>query len=440
MSTVIEETSEGTEQQATKWVYLFEEGPGDDKSLLGGKGAGLCEMTRAGLPVPPGLIVTTQACNAFFDNDKAFPDGMWEQVKEGLQRIEEKVGKKFGDPNNPLLVSVRSGAAFSMPGMMDTVLNLGLNEETVQGLASQTGDLRFALDAYRRFAGLFGEIVMGVAHEKFERVLDRFKKQTEGGRDTDLKADHLRDIIAAEKQIILTEQSAIPEDPYEQLRVAIAAVFNSWMGRRAIDYRRVNRIPDSLGTAVNVQAMVFGNMGAGSGTGVAFTRNPSTGKKELYGEYLLNAQGEDVVAGIRTPNPISQLRKELPEVYDQFAGIAGLLEQHYHDMQDCEFTIERGKLWMLQTRTGKRSGAAAVRIAVEMVYEKLIDKKTAVQRVTPEQLDQLLHPTVDPKTKATVLATGLPASPGAAQGQVVFSPDEAEEMAREGAEVVLVRL
>ena len=241
MSTVIEETSEGTEQQATKWVYLFEEGPGDDKSLLGGKGAGLCEMTRAGLPVPPGLIVTTQACNAFFDNDKAFPDGMWEQVKEGLQRIEEKVGKKFGDPNNPLLVSVRSGAAFSMPGMMDTVLNLGLNEETVQGLASQTGDLRFALDAYRRFAGLFGEIVMGVAHEKFERVLDRFKKQTEGGRDTDLKADHLRDIIAAEKQIILTEQSAIPEDPYEQLRVAIAAVFNSWMGRRAIDYRRVTR-------------------------------------------------------------------------------------------------------------------------------------------------------------------------------------------------------
>jgi pyruvate,orthophosphate dikinase len=440
MSTVTEETSEVAEVQATKWVYLFEEGPGDDKSLLGGKGAGLCEMTRAGLPVPPGLIVTTQACNAFFDNDKAFPEGMWEQVKEGLQKIEEKVGKKFGDPNNPLLVSVRSGAAFSMPGMMDTVLNLGLNEETVQGLAAQTGDLRFALDAYRRFAGLFGEIVMGVAHEKFERVLDRFKAQTQGGRDTDLHADHLREIIAAEKQIILTDQQAIPDDPYEQLRVAIAAVFNSWMGRRAIDYRRVNRIPDSLGTAVNVQAMVFGNMGAGSGTGVAFTRNPSTGKKELYGEYLLNAQGEDVVAGIRTPNPISQLRNELPEVYDQFASIAGLLEQHYHDMQDCEFTIERGKLWMLQTRTGKRSGAAAVRVAVEMVYEKLIDKQTAVQRVTPEQLDQLLHPTVDPKTKAPVLATGLPASPGAAQGQVVFSPDEAEEMAREGAKVVLVRL
>ena len=439
MSTVTEEASEVTEQTTNKWVYLFEEGPGDDKSLLGGKGAGLCEMTRAGLPVPPGLIVTTEACNAFFDNDKNFPEGMWEQVKEGLKRIEEKVGKRFGDSKNPLLVSVRSGAAFSMPGMMDTVLNLGLNEETVQGLAEQTGDLRFALDAYRRFASLFGEIVMGVAHAKFERVLDRFKKQTEGGRDTDLKTDDLREIITAEKQIILTEQSAIPEDPYEQLRVAIAAVFNSWMGRRAIDYRRVNRIPDSLGTAVNVQAMVFGNMGAGSGTGVAFTRNPSTGKKELYGEYLLNAQGEDVVAGIRTPHPISQLKKELATVYDQFASIANLLEQHYHDMQDCEFTIERGKLWMLQTRTGKRSGAAAVRIAVDMVFEKLIDKPTAIQRVTPEQLDQLLHPTVDPKTKATVLATGLPASPGAAQGQVVFSPDDAEEWAREGKKVVLVR-
>ena len=439
MSTAIEETHENPDQTSNKWVYLFAEGSGDDKSLLGGKGAGLCEMTRAGLPVPPGLIVTTEACNAFFENDKSFPDGMWDQVKEGLGRIEEQVGKKFGDPENPLLVSVRSGAAFSMPGMMDTVLNLGLNEKTVEGLASQTGDLRFALDAYRRFASLFGEIVMGVAHEKFERVMDRYKAQTQGGRDTDLKPGHLREIIAAEKQIIVSEQHAIPEDPYEQLRVAIAAVFNSWMGRRAIDYRRVNRIADSLGTAVNVQAMVFGNMGEGSGTGVAFTRNPSTGKKELYGEYLLNAQGEDVVAGIRTPNPISELKKELPKVYEEFANITGLLEQHYHDMQDCEFTIERGKLWMLQTRTGKRSGAAAVRVAVEMVGERLIDRATAVQRVTPDQLDQLLHPTVDPKTKVTALATGLPASPGAAQGQVVFSPDEAEELAREGRKVILVR-
>jgi pyruvate,orthophosphate dikinase len=425
-----------------KWVYLFEEGKGDAKALLGGKGAGLAEMTRAGLPVPPGLIVTTEACNAYYVNDKKFPDNLWEQVKEGLKEIEAKVGKRFGDRENPLLVSVRSGAPLSMPGMMDTVLNLGLNEETVQGLAAQTGDLRFALDAYRRFASLFGEIVLGVAHEKFERVMDRFKAQTIGGRDTDLQPEHLREIIAAEKQIIYTEQrgtALIPEDPYEQLRVAIAAVFNSWMGRRAVDYRRVNRIPDNLGTAVSIQAMVFGNMGEGSGTGVAFTRNPSTGEKELYGEYLLNAQGEDVVAGIRTPNPINQLREELPEIYEQFVGITNLLERHYRDMQDVEFTIERGKLWMLQTRTGKRTGAAAVRIAVDMVHEELIDKATAIGRVTPEQLDQLLHPTVDPDTDAVVLATGLPASPGAAQGRVVFSPDEAEELARDGAKVVLVR-
>src|SRR5205807_971022 len=363
----------------------------------------------------------------------------WEQVVEALLAVEEKVGKKFGDANNPLLVSVRSGAAFSMPGMMDTVLNLGLNEETVQGLAEQTGDLRFALDAYRRFASLFGEIVIGVAHEKFERVLDRFKAQTKGGKDTELKAKDLRGIIAAEKEIILAEQHTIPDDPYEQLRVAIAAVFNSWMGRRAVDYRRINRIPDDLGTAVNVQAMVFGNMGANSGTGVAFTRNPSTGQKALYGEYLINAQGEDVVAGTRTPNPISQMREELPEVYDQFASIAQLLERHYRDMQDVEFTIERGKLWMLQTRTGKRTGAAAVRVAVDMYHEGLIDRATAVRRVTPEQLDQLLHPTVDPKAETIVLATGLPASPGAAQGQVVFDPDEAEEMARDGAKVILAR-
>ena len=428
-----------TKEQSYQWVYLFEEGSGDNKSLFGGKGAGLCEMTQAGLPVPPGLIVTTEACNAFYANGKQFPEGMWDQVTAALHEVEQKVGKKFGDANNPLLVSVRSGAAFSMPGMMDTVLNLGLNEETVQGLAEQTGDLRFALDAYRRFASLFGEIVIGVAHEKFERVLDRFKAQTKGGKDTDLKAKDLRGIIAAEKEIILAEQHTIPDDPYEQLRVAIAAVFNSWMGRRAVDYRRINRIPDDLGTAVNVQAMVFGNMGANSGTGVAFTRNPSTGKKELYGEYLLNAQGEDVVAGTRTPNPISQLKKELPKVYQEFNSITQLLEKHYRDMQDCEFTIERGKLWMLQTRTGKRTGAAAVRIAVDMASEKLIDRPTAVQRVTPEQLDQLLHPTVDPKTNAQVLATGLPASPGAAQGTVVFSPDEAEELAHEGAQVVLVR-
>jgi pyruvate,orthophosphate dikinase len=430
-----------SQNQAHKWVYLFEEGDGSQRALLGGKGAGLADMTRAGLPVPPGFIVTTEVCNAYYTNGKNFPEGMWEQVIEGLRAVEAKTGKKFGDPENPLLVSVRSGAPFSMPGMMDTVLNLGLNEQTVQGLATQTGDLRFALDAYRRFATLFAEIVMGVAHEKFERVMERYKAQTEGGRDTDLSSEQLRDIIAAQKQIIFSDQSglAIPEDPYEQLRVAVAAVFNSWMGRRACDYRKVNRIPDDLGTAVNVQAMVFGNMGADSGTGVAFTRNPSTGEKKLYGEYLLNAQGEDVVAGIRTPNAISQLRDELPAVYEQFEQITGLLEKHYRDMQDVEFTIERGRLWMLQTRTGKRTGAASVKVAVEMVHEGLIDKATAVRRVTPEQLDQLLHPTVDPNTDAKVVARGLPASPGAAQGKVVFDPDEAEELARDGEMVVLVR-
>ena len=429
------------ESRTHKWVYLFEEGDGRQRTLLGGKGAGLADMTRAGLPVPPGFVITTEACNAFYANGKNFPGGMWEQVIGGLRALEEKTGKRFGDPESPLLVSVRSGAPFSMPGMMDTILNLGLNEQTVQGLAAQTGDQRFALDAHRRFATLFGEIVMGVAHEKFERVMERFKAQTAGGRDTDLSPDQLREVIAAQKVIILAEQGghAIPEDPLEQLRVAVAAVFNSWMGRRAVDYRRVNRIPDDLGTAVNVQAMVFGNMGQASATGVAFTRNPSTGEKKLYGEYLLNAQGEDVVAGTRTPQPINQLGEELPEAYGQFRSIVELLERHYRDMQDVEFTIERGRLWMLQTRTGKRTGAAAVRVAVDMVHEGLIDKATAVGRVTPEQLDQLLHPTVDPKADAREVARGLPASPGAAQGRVVFDPDEAEELARGGEQVVLVR-
>lgn len=427
--------------QNQKWVYLFEEGSGDNKKLLGGKGAGLSDMTQAGLPVPPGLIITTEACNAYYANDKKFPEGMWEQVLEGLKKVEEKAGKKFDDSTNPLLLSVRSGAMFSMPGMMDTILNLGLNDSTVQGLATQTGNLRFAFDAYRRFASLFGEIVLGVAHEKFERVLERFKAQTTGGQDTDLNPEQLREIIAAEKQIMRAEHSdtAIPEDPYEQLRVAIMAVFDSWMGRRAVDYRRIHQISDDLGTAVNIQAMVFGNMGQQSATGVAFTRNPATGAKELYGEYLLNAQGEDVVAGTRTPKPITQLLEELPESYKRFVEITKLLETHYRDMQDMEFTIENGKLWMLQTRTGKRTGAASVKIAVDMVREGLIDKATAVLRVSPEQLDQLLHPTVDPDSKVEVLAKGLPASPGAAQGQVIFDPDEAEELAKTGTKVVLVR-
>src|SRR5437588_1873311 len=402
-------------------------------------------MTRAGLPVPPGLIVTTEACNAFYANNKQFPEGMWEQVVEALHAVEEKVGKKFGDANNPLLVSVRSGAAFSMPGMMDTVLNLGLNEETVQGLAEQTGDLRFALDAYRTFASLFGEIVIGVAHEKSERVMDRFKAQTKGGRDTDLKPEELRGIIAAEKEIILAEQHAIPDDPYEQLRVAIAAVFNSWMGRRAIDYRRVNRIPDDLGTAVNVQSMVFGNMGNDSGTGVAFTRDPGTGEKKLYGEYLLNAQGEDVVAGIRTPSKISRLQDDLPEVYRQFQEIAHRLEQHYRDMQDLEFTVEKGRLYMLQTRSGKRSAAAAIKVLVDMVAEGLLTEQEAVKRADTTQVYQLLLPRFDEARKkqaeqeGRLLAKGLNASPGAASGKAVFDADRAEEMGKAGIAVVLVR-
>jgi len=424
-----------------KWVYLFEETGGEDKDLLGGKGSGLADMTRAGLPVPPGFITTTEACNAYYMLGKVFAEGMWTQARTALKSVEERVGKVFGDHTNPLLVSVRSGAAISMPGMMDTVLNLGLNEETVRGLAEQTGDLRFALDSYRRFISMFGEIVMGVAYEKFERVLDRYKAQTIGGRDTDLSTDQLSDIITSYKRIIFAEQHGhdFPEDPHEQLRMAIAAVFDSWMGRRAMDYRRVNRIPDDIGTAVTIQAMVFGNMGAESGTGVAFTRNPSTGEKTLYGEYLLNAQGEDVVAGIRTPNHISQLHDELPGVYEQLVTITERLEKHYRDMQDIEFTVEMGKLWMLQTRSAKRTGAAAVRVAVEMVHEGLIDKRDAVRCVAPTQLDQLLHPTVSADVQTKVLTTGLPASPGAAQGIVVFNADEAEEAAQNGTKVILVR-
>ncbi|GAB4564551.1 MAG: pyruvate, phosphate dikinase [Anaerolineae bacterium] len=433
-----------------KWVYLFDEVDEAEKyagswdgvrGLLGGKGAGLADMTRAGLPVPPGFTISTEACNAFLANNQQFPEGMWEQVLEALKVVEQRTGKKFGDPNNPLLVSVRSGAKFSMPGMMDTVLNLGLNKETLEGLAKLTGNPRFAWDAYRRFVQLFGKIVMGVEGEKFERVMDEWKAKTEGGQDTDLTTEMLQEIVAEFKKIIKEETGRdFPEDPYEQLRMAIAAVFNSWNGRRARDYRRLNKIPDDLGTAVNVVTMVFGNMGWDSATGVAFTRNPSTGEKKLYGEYLPNAQGEDVVAGIRTPKPLDELAKEMPEAYAEFQKIAERLERHYKDMQDLEFTIERGKLYMLQTRTGKRTGMAAVKIAVDMVKEGLIDKATAVQRVDPAALDQLLHPMIDPNAKVQVIATGLPASPGAATGKVVFDADEAEELGTAGEKVILVRV
>ena len=424
-----------------QWVYLFDEGQAEMKSLLGGKGANVAEMMRVGLPVPPGFTITTEACNAYNAYRRQFPEGMWSQAQEALQQLEASANKGFGNPDNPLLVSVRSGAAISMPGMMDTVLNLGLNDETVEGLARLADNRRFALDAYRRFISMFANIVIGVTMDKFERTLARFKAQTKGGKDTDLTADQLTELIEAYKLIVFSDRHGdeFPQDPYEQLRMAIAAVFDSWNGRRAQDYRRIHHIPDDLGTAVTVQAMVFGNLGWDSGTGVAFTRNPSTGEKVIYGEYLLNAQGEDVVAGIRTPQAISQLADDLPAVYKQLEEITQSLEKHYQDMQDIEFTVEQDKLWMLQTRTGKRTGAAAIRIAVEMVQEGLIDQTSAIQQVEPNQLEQLLHPTVDPDADVTVLTSGLPASPGAAAGRVVFLPDDAEEKANEGEKVILVR-
>jgi len=429
-----------------KWVYTFEEGNKDMRDLLGGKGANLAEMTNAGLPVPPGFTITTEACNAYYALGKQFPEGLWEQVLEAMKDLEKKTGKKFGDPSNPLLVSVRSGARVSMPGMMDTVLNLGLNDEVVKGLAKLTNNERFAYDAYRRFIQMFSKIVKGLDPEPFERVLDEYKAKTEGKRDTDLTADMLKEIVERFKQMY---QAALgepfPSDPYEQLRQAIAAVFNSWMGKRAVDYRNFHKLPHDWGTAVNIVAMVFGNMGDDSGTGVAFTRDPATGEKVLYGEYLQNAQGEDVVAGIRTPKKIAQLAQDMPEVYQQFVQVAERLEKHYRDMQDMEFTVEKGKLWMLQTRSGKRTAAAAVKIAVDMVKEGLITKEEALLRVEPAQINQLLLPRFDPKAKEAaekdgrLLAKGLNASPGAATGKVAFDADLAEEWGLAGEPVILVR-
>lgn len=428
-----------------KYVYLFAdgkaEGTGVSKDLLGGKGAGLAEMTSAGLPVPPGFTITTEACNAYYAGGERFPEGLWDEVKGALARVEQTTGKRFGGDENPLLVSVRSGAKFSMPGMMDTVLNLGLNKTTLKALGRLTGNERFAYDAYRRFIQLFGKIVLGVDAEKFEHRFNEHKARLGVTEDTQVDASTLAE-LCKEYKVIVKEMTGreFPDDPHEQLNLAIRAVFASWNGRRARDYRRTYKIPDNLGTAVNVQTMVFGNLGEDSGTGVAFTRNASTGDRELYGEYLQNAQGEDVVAGIRTPKKIAQLREEMPEVYNQFVQVAERLERHYKDVQDLEFTIERGHLWMLQTRNAKRTGGAAVKIAVDMVEEGLIDKATAIGRVEPSQLDQLLHPMIDPKAEVEVIAVGLPASPGAAQGKVVFDPDEAEELAKTGEKVILVRI
>jgi len=426
-----------------KYIYFFgggkAEGRGDMKALLGGKGAGLAEMTNAGIPVPPGFTITTEMCTYYYQHNGKLPDDFDQQLNEYLKKLEEVTGKKFGSSENPLLVSVRSGAKISMPGMMDTILNLGLNDEVVKGLAKNSGDERFAYDAYRRFIQMFGNVVMGIDKNKFEKYLEEKKKERGVKYDSELTSDDLKDLVEKFKQVYKEETGEdFPQDPMQQLKMAIEAVFKSWNNPRAITYRKINKIPDDLGTAVNIVTMVFGNMGDDSGTGVGFTRNPSTGEKEFYGEYLTNAQGEDVVAGIRTPKPISELKKEMPEVYKQLKEITERLEKHYRDVQDFEFTIEKGKLYMLQTRTGKRTPLAAVKIAVDMVEEGLITKEEAIMRVEPSQIDQLLHPIIDPKVKVEPIAKGLPASPGAASGKVVFTADDAEEKAKEEP-VILVR-
>jgi pyruvate,orthophosphate dikinase len=428
-----------------KLIYTFSEGNAGMRALLGGKGAGLAEMTNAGLPVPPGFTITTAACNAYYAADRTLPDGLWDDVLTHMTALEQATGKGFGNAENPLLVSVRSGAAFSMPGMMDTVLNLGLNDQTVAGLILLTDNERFGYDAWRRFIAMFGRIVQGIPASAFDEPFDALKEKRGAAADTDLSADDLKG-LADEYQKIVEERTGepFPTDPYKQLELAVRAVFDSWFGKRAHDYREFNKIPHDLGTAVNIVTMVFGNMGSDSGTGVAFTRDPNTGEREIYGEYLTNAQGEDVVAGIRTPAKISQMRDELPQVWTQFEEIAGKLERHYRDVQDLEFTIERGKLYMLQTRSAKRTAPAAVKIAVDMVGEEILSKEEALQRVEPAQIVQLLLPRFDEAAKATAqdrfLAKGLNASPGAATGRAIFDPDRAVAAKEAGDPVILVRI
>ena len=427
--------------ESRKYVYFFGEGKKEMKNLLGGKGANLSEMTNIGLPVPYGFTITTEVCNLFYDLGKKYPEGLEDQIDENIKKLEEKMGMGFGDEKNPLLVSVRSGAAFSMPGMMYTVLNLGLNDKTITALIEKTKNERFGWDSYRRFVQMFGDVVMGVEHDKFEEALQAKKDKKNVKFDTELTAGDLKELVEDYKKIIKEAKGkSFPQDPREQLRMSIDAVFGSWNNKRAISYRNLNDLPHNIGTAVNVQAMVFGNMGNNSGTGVAFTRDPATGKDEFYGEYLMNAQGEDVVAGIRTPKHISKLEEEMPENYRQLMDIRKKLEDHYKDMQDIEFTTQEGRLYMLQTRTGKRTAAAALKIAVDMVDQGYIDKKTAVTRVEPQMLDQLLHKQLDKKAKqkAELLAKGLPASPGAALGRVVFDADTAVEEAK-SENVILVR-
>jgi pyruvate,orthophosphate dikinase len=441
-------TSDRPHVAAKRYIYAWgagtAEGNGTMKDLLGGKGAGLAEMTLAGLPTPPGFTITTEACNDYFSSGKQLPAGLWDDVLGAMKQVEERSGKGFGDPANPLLVSVRSGAKFSMPGMMDTVLNLGLNEETLEGLIALSGNDRFGWDAYRRFIGMFGRIVMGVEAARFDEPLEARKHaHGAGAKDTDLTVEDLKALVVEFKQVVREDTGRdFPTDVYEQLDLAVKAVFASWFGKRANDYRNSQKIAHDLGTAVNIVTMVFGNMGDDSGTGVAFTRNTFDGTKELYGEYLVNAQGEDVVAGIRTPEPISQLKDEMPEAYEEFVRIGNQLEAHYKDVQDLEFTIERGKLYMLQTRIAKRTAAAAVKIAVQMVDEGVITEREAVERIEPAQVDQLLRAQFDPKAikSAERIAKGLNASPGAAVGRAVFDADIAVEWVEKGERVVLVRV
>jgi len=436
-----------------KTIYFFDKGRSEGnasmKDLLGGKGANLAEMGGLGIPVPPGFTISTEVCRYYDEHDGAYPEELEAQVEENLRKLEDATGKRFGDPEDPLLVSVRSGAAVSMPGMMDTVLNLGLTDKTVHGLAEKTGNDRFAYDSYRRLIQMYGDVVLGLRPERetdtdpFEKIIEALKKEKGVALDTELSAEALKELADRFKQAIRERLGvAFPQDPHEQLWGAIGAVFGSWNNPRAIKYRKLNDIKGLIGTAVNVQAMVFGNAGDRSGTGVAFTRNPATGENAFYGEYLMNAQGEDVVAGIRTPQPIDALKDDVPGAYEELLSIRETLESHYHDMQDVEFTIQDGTLYMLQTRTGKRTAAAAVRIAVDMVTEGMIEKEEAVSRVTPDQVDHLLHPTFDPKAEegATRLTKGLPASPGAATGTVVFSAEQAEAAAQDGKKVILVRI
>ncbi len=428
-----------------KYVYFFGKGKaagqGDMKDLLGGKGAGLAEMTNLGIRVPPGFTITTEACVEYSNNNETYPVGMWDQVLENLKKVEATMGLRFGDAENPLLVSVRSGAKVSMPGMMDTVLNVGLNDKSVLGLAKKSNNDRFAFDAYRRFITMFGSVVMGVDRTLFEEILQEKKDELRIKQDTDLNADVLKEMVTEYKKLVKKETGKdFPMDPVEQMMMAINAVFGSWNAKRAITYRKIHNLPHDMGTAANVVAMVFGNMGETSGTGVAFTRDPSSGERKFFGECLMNAQGEDVVAGIRTPFPIEDLQKIVPDAYKELVDIYQRLEKHYKDMLDIEFTIQEGALYMLQTRTGKRTAAAAIRIAVDMVEEGLIDKETAILRINPDQLDQLLHPMIDPDAKVTIVGRGLPASPGAAVGRAVFNAEDAERMSKEGERCVLVRM